>query len=149
MWPKSKVKIALVRDFLGVVAGLRHHGEQIVHFIRRLDVEFVGLELHLVGVLNGLAGLDAEQDALHLGVIPAQIVGVVGGCHRDAGLPRQLDELGQNDSILFQAVVLQLNVVIALAEQVPIPQRCWLWPARSRPPEWPAGSRLPDRPTGR
>ena len=119
---KVEVKIALVRDFLGVGAGFRHHCEQLIHFIRRFDVKFVGLELHPVGVLNGLAGLDAEQDALHLGVILPQIVGVVGSCHRDAGLPRQFDELGQDDRILFEAVVLQFNVVIALAEQVLIPQ---------------------------
>ena len=117
-----KVKVTLVRDLLGVLAGLRHHGEQIVHFIRRLDVKLIGLELHLIGVLHGLAGLDAEKDALHFGVFPAQIVGVVGGGHRDARLPRQLDELGQNDGVLFQAVVLQLNVVIAFAKQVPVPQ---------------------------
>ena len=118
-----KIKVTLVRDFLGVLAGLRHHGEQIVHFIRRLDVKLIGLELHLIGVLHGLAGLDAEKDALHFGVFPAQIVGVVGGGHRDARLPRQLDELWQNDGVLFQAVVLQLNVVIAFAKQVPVPQR--------------------------
>ena len=118
-----EIEITLVRDLLGVLAGLRHHGEQIVHFIRRLDVKLIGLELHLIGVLHGLAGLDAEKDALHFGVFPAQIVGVVGGGHRDARLPRQLDELGQNDGVLFQAVVLQLNVVIAFAKQVPVPQR--------------------------
>ena len=50
-------------------------------------------------------------------------MGVVGGGHGDARLPRQLDELGQNDGVLFQAVVLQLNVVIAFAKQVPVPQR--------------------------
>lgn len=71
---------------------------------------------------------DAEQDALHLGVILPQIVGVVGGCHRDAGLPRQFDELGQDDSILFEAVVLQFDVVIALAEQLLIPQGRGLCP---------------------
>ena len=118
---KVEVEIALVRNFPGVGAGFRHHCEQIIHFIRRFDVEFVGLELHPVGILNGLAGLDAEQDALHLGVILPQIVGVVGGRHRDAGLPRQFDELGQDDRILFEAVVLQFDVVIALAEQLLIP----------------------------
>ena len=89
-----EIKIALICDDLGVGASLRHHGEQIVHLIRRLDVEFVGLELHFVGVLHGLAGLDAKQDALHLGIVPAQIVSVVRSRHGDARFPRQLDELG-------------------------------------------------------
>ena len=64
-----KVKIALLGDLCGVGAGFRHHGEQFVHLVCGLDVEFISLELHAVGVLNGLAGLDAQQDALHLGVL--------------------------------------------------------------------------------
>ena len=120
-----EIKIALLGDFGRVGASLRHHGEQLVHLVGGLDVEFIGLELHAVGVLNGLAGLDAQQDALHLGVLFAQIVGVVGGCHGDACLPGKLDELRQNGSILFQAVILQFDIVILCTEQIPVPQcRC-------------------------
>ena len=117
-----EIKIALVGDLLGVLAGFRHHGEQLVHFIRRFDVEFIGLELHAVGVLHGFARLDAEQDGLHLRVLFAQVVGIVGGYHGDARFPRQLDELRQNDVVFFEAVVLQFNIVIALAEEVAVPQ---------------------------
>ena len=49
-------------------------------------------------------------------------MGVVGGCHGDAGLPCQLDELRQHNVILFQPVILQFNVVIALTKEVAIPQ---------------------------
>ena len=101
-----KVKLTRIRDLLGIGAGLRNHCEQIIHLIGGFDVKLIGLELHPVGVLNGLSGLDAEQDALHLGVIFSQIVGIVGGGHRDAGLPGQLDELGQDDVVLLEAVVL-------------------------------------------
>ena len=118
-----KVKIALLGDLCRIGAGLRYHGEQLVHLVCGLDVEFIGLELHAVGVLNGLAGLDAQQDALHLGVLFAQIMGVVGGCHGDARLPGKLDELRQNSGILFQAVILQFDVVILCTEQIPVPQR--------------------------
>ena len=118
-----KVKIALLGDLFRIGAGFRYHGEQLVHLVCGLDVEFIGLELHAVGILNGLAGLDAQQDALHLGVLFAQIMGVVGGCHGDAGLARKLDELRQNGGILFQAVILQFDVVILCTEQVPVPQR--------------------------
>ena len=64
-----KVKIALLGDLCRIGAGLRYHGEQLVHLVCGLDVEFIGLELHAVSILNGLAGLDAQQDALHLGVL--------------------------------------------------------------------------------
>ena len=53
-------------------------------------------------------------------------MGVVRCRHRDAGLPRQADELRQHDLVFFKAVVLQFDVIVALAEQVPIPQRCLL-----------------------
>ena len=119
---KIKIKVTLFGNFGGIFAGFRHHGEQIIHFVCRFDIELVGLELHLIRILNGLAGLDAQQDALHLGILPAQIVGVVGGCHGDACFPRKLDELRQNDVVLFQAMILQLNVIVPLAEQVAVPQ---------------------------
>ena len=64
-----KVKIALLGDLSRIGTGFRHHGEQLVHLVCGLDVEFIGLEFHAVGILNGLAGLDAQQDALHLGVL--------------------------------------------------------------------------------
>ena len=118
-----KVKIALLGDLCRVGTGLRYHGEQLVHLVCGLDVEFIGLELHAVGVLNSLAGLDAQQDALHLGVLFAQIMSVVGGCHGDVRLPGKLDELRQNGGIFFQAVILQFDVVILCTEQVPVPQR--------------------------
>ena len=64
-----KVKIALLGNLCRIGAGFRYHGEQLVHLVCGLDVEFISLELHAVGILNGLAGLDAQQDALHLGVL--------------------------------------------------------------------------------
>ena len=76
---KIKIKVTLFGNFGGILAGFRHHGEQLVHFVCRFDIELVGLELHFIRILNGLAGLDAEQDALHFGILLAQIVGVVGG----------------------------------------------------------------------
>ena len=103
---KIKLKIALISDDLRIRAGFRYHGKQIVHFVCRFDVEFIGLELHAVRILHGLARLDAEQNGLYLGVFLAQIVGIVGCHHGNPRLPGQLDELGQYDVVLFQPVVL-------------------------------------------
>ena len=79
---KIKIKIALIGDDPRIRAGFRYHGKQIVHFVCRFDIKFIGLELHAVRILHGLARLDAEQNGLHLGVFLAQIVGVVG-CRQD------------------------------------------------------------------
>ena len=121
---KIKIKVTLFGNFGGILAGFRHHGEQLVHFVCRFDIELVGLELHFIRILNGLAGLDAEQDALHFGIFLAQIVGVVGGCHGNSGLPCKLDELRQHSIILFQTMVLKLDIIVFLTEEVSIPQRC-------------------------
>ena len=120
---EGKCKVALLCDFICVFAGLRHHREQLVHLIGAFQIELIGLKFHPIHIVDGLAGLDAEQDALHLGVLLRDIVGIVGRCHRDTGFPREADKLRQNDPILLQTVVLQFNVVVALAEKVPIPQR--------------------------
>ena len=120
---EGKRKVALLSDFICVFAGLRHHREQLVHLIGAFQIELIGLKFHPIHIVDGLAGLDAEQDALHLGVLLRDIVGIVGRCHRDTGFPREADKLRQNDPILLQTVILQFNVVVALAEKVPIPQR--------------------------
>ena len=118
-----EVKLALFGDFVRVFAGFGRHREQIVHLVGAFDIEFVGLELHAVGVGDGLAGLDAQQDALHLGVLAPQIVRVVGSDKGDAGLARKADELRQHDVVFLQAVVLQLDIIVAGAEQVVVVQR--------------------------
>ena len=120
---EGKRKVALLCDFICVFAGLRHHREQLVHLSGAFQIELISLKLHPIHIVDGLAGLDAEQDALHLGVLLRDIVGIVGCRHRDTGFPREADKLRQNDPVLLQTVILQFNVVVALAEKVPIPQR--------------------------
>ena len=83
---KGELEIALLGNFVRVLAGLRHHREQVVHLVGGFQVELVGLELHAVHIVDGLAGLDAQQNALHLGVLFCDVVGVVRCDHRDAGL---------------------------------------------------------------
>ena len=117
-----KVKMALLGNFDGIGAGLRHHRKEIVHLIGGFQIKLVGLKFHLVRILDGFAGLDAEQNFLNPGVFLAQIVGVIGGRHGNPGIPCQLNQLGQDRFVLGQAVVLQLNIVVALSKQVIVPQ---------------------------
>ena len=119
---KIKIKVALLCNARRVGTGFRHH-ESVVHLLGGLDIEFLCLEFHLISVLNGLAGLDAQQDALHFSILSAEVMGIVGGCHRDAGIPCQLDKLRQYLRILCQTMVLQLDIIVALAKQIPIPKR--------------------------
>ena len=120
---EGKGKITLLRNFVGVLAGFRHQREQVVHLVGAFQVELIGLKFHAVGVGNGLAGLDAQKDALHLGVVAADVVRIVGGDHRDAGFARKADELRQHDRVLLQTVVLQFQIVVPCPEQIAEIQR--------------------------
>ena len=50
--PEIKIKAAPLRNFGRIFAGFRYHGEQIIHFVGRFDIELVSLELHLIRILN-------------------------------------------------------------------------------------------------
>ena len=77
-----------VRARLGQIA------PQLVHLVRRFDVELVGVELHPVRVGHRLPGADAEQHVVRGRILPLEIVRVVGGddgqfqlaCHANQAL---------------------------------------------------------------
>ena len=118
-----KFDVAALRDLRRVLEGLVQLREARAKLLLRLDVEFVGGELQAVGLVDGLAGLDAEQDVLHNGVLAAQIVGVVRDDQRQASLPGELQQHRVDLCLLGQAVVLQLEIEIVRAEDTAVFQR--------------------------
>ena len=117
-----KIKITLFRNTVGVFTGIRRNGKQIVHFVGAFQIEFVGFKLQFVVVLNGLTGLDADQNALHLAILLAEVMGIVGGYQRDTGLPGKANQQRQNLLLLFNAVILDLDVIVSLPEQIVVIQ---------------------------
>ncbi len=111
--------IAQVRHLLGVVDGLRAVGEQSAHLVLALDVELLGLEPHTVLVLHQLTHLDAHEHVLHGGVLPRQVVAVVGGHHGNAGLAAQAHDARDHRLLFGDFVVLDFQVIAVLAEQLP------------------------------
>ena len=61
------------------------------HFVVALDEEIGAMELHAVGVLDRLAGLNAEHHVLRVSIVFAEIVAVVGGHQRQAQIFFQLE----------------------------------------------------------
>ena len=123
---KLKIEVTLLGNFVGVLTRFRADGEQIVHLIGAFEVELVRLKFHPILVVHGFARLNADQDALHLAVFLAQVVGIVGGHQRNARLFGKAEQLGQHRLLLLNAVVLNLQVVISLSKQVVVPQRNFL-----------------------
>ena len=85
-------------------------GEGPGHLRRALEIELVGLELHAAGAVHGLAGLDAQQDVLGLGVFGLQVVHVVGGHQGQPPAGRQLEQGLVDLELLRQVVGLDLQV---------------------------------------
>ena len=90
------------------------------HLILGLHIEFLGLELHPVGVVEGAVGLYAEQDAVYLAVLFFYVMAVVGGDHTDAYFIRDLREIWQYPFLLVYSVILQLYKEVVSAEQVAV-----------------------------
>ena len=83
---EGEVKLAPVGNALGVLHGVGITGEQLLHLLRGADVEIPGLIAHAVFIVNGLAGLDAQQHVVAFGVLLPEIVGVVGADQGNARL---------------------------------------------------------------
>ena len=81
-----EVHIAQLRDFDRVLHRLRVVGEQGGHLLGGFDIQLAGLHPQAVGIVHRLAHLDAHEGVLHLRVLPAEIMGVVGHHQGDARL---------------------------------------------------------------
>ena len=114
-----ELHIAHIRNFGGVLQGLGAVGKEGRHLLLALDVKLLGLELHAVGVVHRPARLDAHEDVLHLGVLPPQVVGVVGGDEGNARLLVEAHQSGVHLPLGGDAVVLELQVVAVLPEPLP------------------------------
>ena len=117
---KLERHVAALRDFHRVLDGLGAIGEQRSHFLRAFQIVVVAVEPHAVRVVDGLAHLDAEQDIVELAVLALHVMAVVRRDEADAVLVRELDETFVRLALLGQAVILDLEEIIVLAEDVDV-----------------------------
>ena len=102
-----------VRDRLGAPGA-----KPRLHLVGVLDVELVVVEAHPALVLERLAHADAQQDLVREGVVAAQVVAVVGRDGGGARLGREPQQVRDDRGLLGQAVVHDLDVEVALAEDL-------------------------------
>ena len=62
---ERELHIAALRDPDRILKRLRHVREEAAQLLFALEIEFLRLKFHAVWVVDGLAGLDAEQHVLH------------------------------------------------------------------------------------
>ena len=113
-----EVQAATLGDVEGAGQDFGRIFEDAIHFVVVLDEELGAVELHAGGVVDRLAGLDAEHDVLGVSVVFAEIVAVVGGDEREAKIFFQLEEAGMDLVFHREALVLNLEIEIFFAEDV-------------------------------
>ena len=113
-------QVAALGDFQRPLHRLRHRPKHLQHLLGALEVELVGVELHPVGIADQLAHLDAEQDVVRVRVPFGQVVAIIGGDQRDAGLLRHPQQVGLDAMLLFQALVLDFQIEIPRAQDVAV-----------------------------
>ena len=89
-----------------------------MHLVGGLDVELLRVELEALGVVHGAGGLDAEEDLVGAAVVVGDVVGVVGGDEGDAEVAFELEELVADGFVGGEAVVLDLEEEVVLAEDL-------------------------------
>ncbi len=112
--------IAAFRDSQGAGEHVRRVFEDALHFVMTLDEKFRALELHAIGVLNRLAGLDAQHHVLGVSVVLAEIVAVVGRHHGKAKIFFQAEQVGMDAMLLLQTLVLNLQKKVVRAKNVTV-----------------------------
>ena len=90
--------------------GARQHtlvaGEDLCHFGRTLHEKLIVGEFQPVGIVDRLAGLDADHHILRVSVVFAQVMAVVGGDQWDIQLLLQLQQIGLDALLFRQSLVL-------------------------------------------
>ncbi len=110
--------VAALGDQQRVVAGLGQLAPHPAHLLRRLQVVVVALELEPLGVGHRRAGLDAQQHLVGRRVLLVRVVQVVGGDERQVEVLGQPEQVGADPGLDLQAVLHQLEVVVAGPEDV-------------------------------
>ena len=107
--PIAQLHVAHVGDALGVIGCFRMVGEEVGHLLGALQIVGVILHPKTLLIVDGGAGVDADQHVLQWGILLVHIVAVVGDHHRDVQLPAHTDQrLIDGIQVLDVGVTLQL-----------------------------------------
>ncbi len=122
MLAERQPQIAFLGDFQRVTNRLGHMRKQRCHLLAALEEQLVRSDLQPLLIIHRLAGADADQHILNLGILLGQIVNVIRNHQLNIAFRRQSNQL-RIDALLFRnAVILQLQIEV-LAKYLLIPLR--------------------------
>ena len=96
----------------------RHLAEDLLHFLRGLQIELIAVIAQAIAIVDVLAGADAEQDVVRTMIAVRQVVHVVGRDERHVQLARDRHQPLVDDQLLLDALILHLEEEIARPENV-------------------------------
>jgi len=112
------IGVAALGNIHRVGQGLRVVAEQVQHLRARLHVELGGPIAQALGVAHGGAGLHAQHHLMGLRVLGFDVVHVIGHDERQPGFLCDFQQADVGDALFLQAVVLQLDEIVAFTEDV-------------------------------
>ena len=96
----------------GVGEGIRNIGKGCGHLLRRLHIKGVRFQAHPVIITHAFLCLHAKQDFMGFGIVAVQIMAIVGGNKRNAGLTTDPDQGAVDQGLVGNLIVLQFQVKI-------------------------------------
>ena len=115
-----------------VVARLGMVAEEVAHLVGGLEVVLGALELEPLRIGQHRLRLHAQQHVVRLVVVAMGVMRVVRREQRRADAAGELDELRVGASLFGEAMVLQLDEQVVLAEDVLQARRLAAWRPRCR-----------------
>ena len=115
--------VAALRDAERILIRLRHVRKEAAHLLLGFEVILLAAEAHPVGIVHGLAHLDAHQHVLRVGVLRAEIVRVVRHDERKPRLARHAQQPLIDLPFLGKALILELEEEIPRPEDFAVFQR--------------------------
>ena len=114
---------ASVRDPLGIFHRLPGIGKQSLHLLLALDIILPALIAHSVLIGEFLSGLKTEQDVVGFYILRVGVMHVVRTDQRNLQFPGHIYQSRVHRGLRRNAVVLQFQKIVALAEALLIFQR--------------------------
>ena len=101
-----------VRQCVGQLA------EDLLHFLRGLQVELIAVIPQSIAIVDRLAGADTQEDVVRAMIAVREIVDVVRGDQRHVQLARDRREPLVDDQLLLDALILHLEEEVAVPQDV-------------------------------
>src|SRR5262249_9374763 len=115
-----KVETTTFSDLDALIEDEGKLAEYAVHFFSRFEVELIRVKLHPVWIVDSFSRLDTQQNVMGPAVILLHVVTVVGCDRANSGAFRDLQHIGDDFALFFEAVIVDLQKETVSAEDVQI-----------------------------